>query len=37
MILKQVTKTNYEGKTPIDIGRCGMSANEITLHPSNNL
>ena len=21
----------------IDIGRCGMSANETTLHPSNNL
>ena len=24
-------------KTIIDIGRCGMSANETTLHPSNNL
>ena len=21
----------------IDIGRCGMSANETTLHPNNNL
>ena len=23
--------------TYIDIGRCGMSANETTLHPNNNL
>ena len=22
---------------PIDIGRCGVSANETTLHPNNNL
>ena len=24
-------------KQLVDIGRCGMSANETTLHPNNNL
>ena len=29
--------TRLKKKLFIDIGRCGMSANETTLHPNNNL
>ena len=38
-IFKKRNETNIikKGKLYIDIGRCGMSANETTLHPNNNL